>query len=145
MFNLIIKSTTCINFSNLFWNRTLHVSDRFSVHHQESSTVYTAIGVCHTVLDSWWWTEILSETCRVPFQNKCEKLVHLSGLIVRIYHDAQSSECQNEWSCLVCRLMWQWHLLLVIWIFMVQISAWSLTVLAVVFMVYLYTSRQMPE
>jgi hypothetical protein len=31
-----------------FWNRNLHVSDRFSVHHQESSTVYTAIGICHT-------------------------------------------------------------------------------------------------
>jgi hypothetical protein len=31
-----------------FWNRTLHVSDRFCVHHQESSTVYTAIGICHT-------------------------------------------------------------------------------------------------
>jgi hypothetical protein len=31
-----------------FWNRTLHVSDRFSVHHQESSTVHTAIGICHT-------------------------------------------------------------------------------------------------
>jgi len=31
-----------------FWNRTLHVSERFSVHHQESSTVYTAIGVCNT-------------------------------------------------------------------------------------------------
>jgi len=30
-----------------FWNRTLHVSYRFSVHHQESSTVYTAIGICH--------------------------------------------------------------------------------------------------
>ena len=29
-------------------NRTLHVSDSFSVHHQESSTVHTAIGVCHT-------------------------------------------------------------------------------------------------
>ena len=27
---------------------TVDVSDRFSVHHQESSTVYTAIGVCHT-------------------------------------------------------------------------------------------------
>jgi len=26
-----------------FWNRTLHVSDGFSVHHQESSTVHTAI------------------------------------------------------------------------------------------------------
>jgi hypothetical protein len=35
-------------FSNLFWYRTLHVSDRFTVHHQESSTVYTAIGICHT-------------------------------------------------------------------------------------------------
>ena len=31
-----------------FWNRTLHVSDRFCVHHQESSTVYTATGICHT-------------------------------------------------------------------------------------------------
>jgi len=31
-----------------FWNRTLHVSDRFTAHHQESSTVYTATGICHT-------------------------------------------------------------------------------------------------
>jgi len=31
-----------------FWKRTLHVSDRLSVHHQESSTVYTAVGICHT-------------------------------------------------------------------------------------------------
>jgi hypothetical protein len=29
-------------------NRILHVSDRFTVHHQESSTVYTTIGICHT-------------------------------------------------------------------------------------------------
>ena len=35
-------------FSNLFWYRTLHVSDRFAVHHQESHTVYKAIGICHT-------------------------------------------------------------------------------------------------
>ena len=35
-------------FSNLFWYRTLRDSDRFTVHHQESSTVYTAIGICHT-------------------------------------------------------------------------------------------------
>ena len=31
-----------------FWNRTLHVSDSFSVRHQESITVYTAIGMSHT-------------------------------------------------------------------------------------------------
>jgi hypothetical protein len=31
-----------------FWNRILHVSDGFIVHHQESSTVHTATGICHT-------------------------------------------------------------------------------------------------
>jgi hypothetical protein len=35
-------------FTNLFWYRPLHISDRFSVHHQESRTVHTAIGICHT-------------------------------------------------------------------------------------------------
>jgi len=27
--------------------RTLYVSDMFSVHHQESTTAYTATGICH--------------------------------------------------------------------------------------------------
>jgi hypothetical protein len=31
-----------------FWYRILHVSDSFSVHHQEPSTVHTAIDICHT-------------------------------------------------------------------------------------------------
>jgi hypothetical protein len=35
-------------FSNLFWYRILHVLDGFTVHHQESSTVYTATGIFHT-------------------------------------------------------------------------------------------------
>jgi hypothetical protein len=35
-------------FSNLFWYRTLHVSDRFTVHHHESSTVYTTTDICRT-------------------------------------------------------------------------------------------------
>jgi hypothetical protein len=48
MIILIIKKTRCTNFSNLFWNRTLHVLGSFSIHHQESSTVHTAIGICHT-------------------------------------------------------------------------------------------------
>jgi len=60
----------------------------------------------YTVLDSWWWTEKLSETCRVLFQNKFEKLVHLVGFIIRIYHDARSSECQIlstcPWLCQYC-------------------------------------------
>jgi hypothetical protein len=35
---LIIKPTRCTNFSNLSWNRTLHVPDSFSAHHQEPSS-----------------------------------------------------------------------------------------------------------
>jgi len=80
-------------FSNLFWYRNLHVSDRFTVHHQESSTVYTAIGICHTgyadcllavsitcmtntyscVYSTRLLSVNLSETCRVLYQNKFEK------------------------------------------------------------------------
>ena len=44
---LIVKTNEMHYFSNLFCYRTLHVSDRFTVHHQESSTVYTATGICH--------------------------------------------------------------------------------------------------
>jgi len=40
---LTIKPTRCTNFSNLFWKETLHVSDSYSVHHQEFINVYTAI------------------------------------------------------------------------------------------------------
>ena len=28
-------------------------------------------------------------------KNKFEKLVHLFGFVIRIYHDARSSECKN--------------------------------------------------
>ena len=35
-------------FLKFFWYRTLHDLDRFTVHHQESSTVYTAISIYHT-------------------------------------------------------------------------------------------------
>jgi hypothetical protein len=42
---LIIRPTRCTNFSKvfLFWNESLHVSDSSSVHHQEFSTVHTAM------------------------------------------------------------------------------------------------------
>ena len=40
---LIIKLPRCTKFLNLFWNETLHVSDSFSLHHQEFLTVHTAM------------------------------------------------------------------------------------------------------
>jgi hypothetical protein len=34
-------------------------------------------------INSWWWAEELSETCRVSCQNKFVKLVHLVGFIIK--------------------------------------------------------------
>jgi hypothetical protein len=36
-----------------------------------------------TLSNAWWWTEESSETCRVLFQNKFEKLVRLVCFITR--------------------------------------------------------------
>ena len=36
-------------------------------------------------INSWWWTEEMSETCRVSWQNKFVKLVHLVGFITQGY------------------------------------------------------------
>jgi len=74
-------------FSNLFWYRTLHVSDRFAVHHQEPSSVYKAIGISHTgyadclLVTSEW--NILN-SCRVLYQNKFEKQCILLVFIIKI-------------------------------------------------------------
>jgi len=91
-----------------------------STHHQEFFTVHTAtvyvIQVCWqlasrirtelvpiwscsqvcTVKNSWWWTEELSETRGVSFQNKLEKLVQRVGFIIRICQDAWSHECKKK-------------------------------------------------
>jgi hypothetical protein len=34
-------------------------------------------------INCWWWTDELSETCRVSCQNKFAKLVHLVGFIIK--------------------------------------------------------------
>ena len=59
---------------------------------QQTCMTYTI--AVRTVKNSWWWTEELSETCRVLFQNKFEKLVHLVGLLWEICHDARSHKRQ---------------------------------------------------
>jgi len=53
---------------------------------QSAKPVWHIPVAVHTVLDSWWWTGKLSETCRVPFQNKFEKLAHLVGFIIRSWY-----------------------------------------------------------
>jgi hypothetical protein len=85
----IIKPTRCTNFTNLFWHETLHVSHSSSVHHQESCSkcVYKPVWYIPLLslqwLNSWWWTDELSETCRISCQNKFVKLLHLVGFIIK--------------------------------------------------------------
>ena len=67
-------------------------------------------------INCWWWTEELSETCRVSWQNKFVKLVHLVGFITKKFvtmhghmsrctvtcHDARSHERKIRWRiCLI--------------------------------------------
>jgi hypothetical protein len=42
------------------------------------------------------WQRNCPKHVEFHFKNKCEKLVHLVGFIVRIYHDAWSHELQNR-------------------------------------------------
>ena len=102
-----IKPTRCTNFTNLFCHETLRVSDSSSVHHQEFIHCTLSNGICHTAfeqdqdgteipswscskavykpvqwINSWWWTDKLSETCRVSWQNKFVKFMHLVGFII---------------------------------------------------------------
>jgi len=59
---------------------------------QQTCMTYTT-AVC-TVKNSWRWTQELSEHAEFYSKNKFEKLVHLVGFIIRIYHDARSPELQ---------------------------------------------------
>jgi hypothetical protein len=40
---IILKPTRCTDFSNLFWNENLRISDSSSVHHQEVFNLHTAM------------------------------------------------------------------------------------------------------
>jgi hypothetical protein len=67
-------------------------------------------------INSWWWTEKLSETCRVSWQNKFVKLVHLVGFITKkfvtmhghvnvknIFKVSSISSCVPD---IFCRKLW---------------------------------------
>jgi hypothetical protein len=84
------RTNWCTNFTNLFWHETLHVSDRDETAVPSwscSKSVYNPVWYIPLLsvqwINCWWWTEELSETCRVSFQNAFVKLVHLVGFIVK--------------------------------------------------------------
>jgi hypothetical protein len=108
-FFFVIKPSRYTNSTNLFCHENLHVSQSSSVHHQEfihcklsicsfSTAVYKPVWHIPLLsvqwINSWWWTDELSETCRFLWQNKFVESVHLDGFITKkkpIYRVAQKN------------------------------------------------------
>jgi hypothetical protein len=77
---LIIKPTSCTNFSNLFGNETLHVSDSYTVHHQEFFTVHTAV-VYFSITGMTCTIAVCTEKTPDDGQRNCPKHVNFPSKI----------------------------------------------------------------
>ena len=66
---------------------SLRVESRWSIlillENCQQTCMTHIIAVC-TLKNSWWWTEELSETCRVSFQESIWEIMHLLGFNVHI-------------------------------------------------------------
>jgi hypothetical protein len=106
---LIIKPTRCTNFSNLFleWNSTCFrqfLCPSSGVFHCTYTTA-----VC-TMKNSWWWTQELSETCRVSFQEYIREISVSSWFYYKkLYWEL------NSWDGLYNvygrNKLWKWYVL----------------------------------
>jgi hypothetical protein len=100
---IIIKPTRCTNFSNLLFGIKLYMFRTVPLSNIRSSfTVHTAmvyvIQVCCVYNEKLLTMDRGTVPKHVKFysKNKFEKLVHLVGFIIRIYHDERSPECQLQ-------------------------------------------------
>jgi hypothetical protein len=70
-----------------FTFRPLHVSDRFTVHHQESSTVHAAIRICHTGNADCLLARLGLNSTLIPLASYCcvysTRLLMMNGKPVR--------------------------------------------------------------
>jgi hypothetical protein len=89
-------------FSTIFWYRTLHVLDRFTVHRQQSSTVYTAVGICDTGYadcllarsGSHFETTYFYKALKAEHGNRC-----LSTIFALVLTTSQGIHIQNILHC----------------------------------------------
>jgi len=115
---ITVKPTRCTNFSNLFleWNSTFFEqflcssSGDFAIHTSLVYVIRFMLTACSQAISKpvcmcvhWKTPDDGQRNCskHVEFysKNKFEKLVHLVGFIVRIYHDARSTERQKQNLC----------------------------------------------
>ena len=52
-------------------------------------------------INSWWWKEELSESCRVSWQNKFVKLLHLVGFVIKKSAQTNLKSQLSNWN--TCR------------------------------------------
>jgi len=111
------KTNRRTNFPNLFCQETLHVSGSSSAHHQEFSTVHSAL--VYVIKPAWripapnvQWKipddgqRNCSKACRVSWQNKFGKLVRLLVLFLKNCYDARSHE--RKILCLYLLVVMNW-------------------------------------
>jgi len=114
---LIIKQTRCTNFWNLFFKLNLYMFRTVSLSIISSFSLYAQQWyMSYRLADSLWTNQYAIYHCcmhsektaddgqrncpkHVQFhsKNKFEKLVHLVGFVIRIYHDARS-RCTVPWT-----------------------------------------------
>jgi hypothetical protein len=64
-------------------------------------------------INSWWWTDELSETCGVSWQNKFMKLVHLVGFVTKKFVTIQHGHVDGKLSAQSSHLYFiTWHRML---------------------------------
>jgi hypothetical protein len=97
---LIIKPTRRTNFSNLFWNETLHISDSSSVHHQEFFTVHTVMVYVMTVCRQ------LSSRIRMELRSIMSHLF----MAKKIYLLKISDDASLILTCTSNSWLWHWQL-----------------------------------
>jgi len=78
-------------------------------------------------VNSWWWTDELSETYRVSLQNKFVKLVHLVGFITKIFEEDlyQRWSWDAPWFAPVCEFVIRERTVATAGIFLVQIRSFN--------------------
>ena len=60
-------------------------------------------------INSWWWTDELSETCRVSWQNKFVKLMHLVGFITENFRDMLLRYFLNDFEVVLFAPVIYWY------------------------------------
>jgi len=100
--------TAVVYVTKVFWQLASRIRmERSDAARKLSANRMTYAIAVFTVKNSWWWKEELSETCRISFQNKFEKLVHLGGFIYEKYFNTFTI---SYYFCTSITLTWFAHI-----------------------------------